>query len=425
MTTNELPAQMNTLQLLSTRVGLAALYLFAFSGGWSTAGIYSGLALMLLALLPQAPLVWRKWRGEHLFWWVILLTAYLLVTTAWSAFRLPSLADEQWRSGWGLVIIGGPLTLVTAWWIGGDERLIRRVLLLALAGFVLGLCLRIDWQQLPNYLHGVRMTHDVHYDRSPNATGLYTAISLLGLFVFTTWDWHHFGRRQKVLVAVLGGVLAVVLLQLLIFSQSRAAWLGFVPLMLAIVLLYARRHGFSSRYQLLVLGVGLSILVALLWYYLPVLEKRVVEQYNNGAVMTRFELWRIGLAAFVDRPLLGWGGGSVEYLLRQGNMHAYPHLHNLYLQMLVTIGGIGALLFAVVYGHIVRRAWRVWRQGRISEDIALFLAAATLQFLIAAFFQVRHDEAWGKYFIILIGAIAASYRLLQHRAQTSGDSRVR
>ncbi|WP_158675266.1 hypothetical protein [Thiohalobacter thiocyanaticus] len=153
--------------------------MFAFGGFVNQGLLYSGLVLMLLTLLGRGSEFRARARGLPFVWVSLVLTAYILV----SWLRAYLYSSGEWRpevleSGADLLLTGGAFSLVVAYWIGGDERRIRGVLGLGLAGLVLALAFGFDWSQLDSVMDGQR-----HLFGMGNGAALYAATGLTGLLI--------------------------------------------------------------------------------------------------------------------------------------------------------------------------------------------------------------------------------------------------
>jgi len=161
-----------------------------------------------------------------------------------------------------------------------------------------------------------------------------------------------------------------------LLTQSRGPLLAFVPALLLLLLLYARRTRHWRR-ALLLLGAiiagsvlaGASVHEVLLHRLAAVGPE--VATYNHrddakGAVRERLEMWRTASHAFLAHPLAGVGTDQFGVYARQqiAAGHAnpviakYDHPHNEYLDAAAT-GGLPGLLvllliFSVPFGYFAR-----------------------------------------------------------------------
>ncbi len=77
------------------------------------------------------------------------------------------------------------------------------------------------------------------------------------------------------------------------------------------------------------------------------------------SVGSRLHMYKIGIKAIAAKPFFGWGAGikprhlnEVDEELR--NPHPYSHFHNQYIQLLLEIGVVGAVVTVLLIGFIVR-----------------------------------------------------------------------
>jgi exopolysaccharide production protein ExoQ len=130
----------------------------------------------------------------------------------------------------------------------------------------------------------------------------------------------------------------------------------------------------------------------------------------------RTEIWRAELAYIRDHPLFGAGfgtfadTGTVSPLYRYvgGWVTGASHGHNGYLQLLVTVGGLGfALAFAAL---IVVPMVEFWRRGEVALKALLFslFVFLALHNLMETDFLQGDGVAWMAYLLML--AMAANLR---------------
>ncbi|HUI66389.1 MAG TPA: O-antigen ligase family protein, partial [Bacteroidota bacterium] len=85
---------------------------------------------------------------------------------------------------------------------------------------------------------------------------------------------------------------------------------------------------------------------------------------------SRLQLWATGLRIYADHPIVGVGDIDLGRLLRQYADPGYPgqwgHLHNVALQILVTLGALGAVAVLFLFVRIVIVEARIYR--RLKDD---------------------------------------------------------
>lgn len=164
-------------------------------------------------------------------------------------------------------------------------------------------------------------------------------------------------------------------------THRRTEWIGFFVVLCALIGWRYRRAFTPLRGVLAVLGLGLVLFIL---FYLR--QDRLMLAYNevvqymaamgksktalDSAVATsvgaRLEMYRLGIAAFLDHPWLGMGAGVRPYLLQAYGgfteaQYTHRHFHSEFLQTLVE-GGIiwaGTLCAAIAYWfkHAVKNTY--------------------------------------------------------------------
>ncbi len=157
------------------------------------------------------------------------------------------------------------------------------------------------------------------------------------------------GRRWSPGLRALGAAGATLSVAGIAFSLSRG---GFVALIVVLVMGLV----FAGRWRAKLLLVVALIVLATGGYLLatPAALQRVT---SSNAGTGRTDLWTVGLRMVADRPVLGVGAGnfadaSIRYLLRPGRLPRSDLIantpkvaHNTYLEVLVDLGLVGALMF--------------------------------------------------------------------------------
>jgi O-antigen ligase len=134
-------------------------------------------------------------------------------------------------------------------------------------------------------------------------------------------------------------------------TRSREAWIGGLVVLVFLLVLYWR----VRKIPALVLVVGAIGSVALAVAISPRVSNRLVDTFTPGTFefrtgpQARLHAWHEGLAIAWDRFPIGWGIGAVE---EHSQLFGTTTSENLYIQSLVQMGVVGALLIVafVVYG---------------------------------------------------------------------------
>ena len=305
------------------------LLIFAFTAWSLTAPANIALALLIVLFLTEIPGHWGQLRREPAFLLllgVLLMTSLLAVRAAW---LLPDTAADQWQavSAWSAPF----LFIVPAWWLRREPAHIWPLLGAAFLGLIFGVLRKTDWTLTPDILHGMRY----YFGFAALGLAFLASVALVGILLFRARiTGLRLGGRPRPLIGwTLWGLGFAVLIAVLVVTQSRGA-----ALLLAIAgILYGalqgrvRLHQTAGRRSERARALAASILAITLagtllwatkgrqledWQALTVGSQGVDLSYT-GSVTIRMNLHLVGLAAFAQAPLLGFGPGTstTEYLV--------------------------------------------------------------------------------------------------------------
>ena len=184
---------------------------------------------------------------------------------------------------------------------------------------------------------------------------------ILSILLFT---WRRLKWHQR-----LPGSLAVGLsIMVVIFTQSRGAWLALGAAAAGLVMLRWRwgwvvLSGLVGIFILLVMFSGSEGMVAAL-----------AGEGRLGSLEGRLEVWSRAVYMIQDFPLTGVGMGTYMevtdllyplFLFVPGTIE---HAHNLFLQLAVDLGIPGAVGWISILLVVIVVSWRIYKVGLIWED---------------------------------------------------------
>lgn len=395
------------------RLGLFGLYLFAFFALVGPAGANLGIALMLAGLLLDRHA--RQRLVLHPLLWLAACSALVTlasVATAWTDG--PAGAADHAHAAIRLTKLW--LFILCAWHFAASPARIGRALVLLLAGFVLTRLFHPDMLQTA--------TADLRpgYGLPTLAHAEYCAIGVLSLLLCLP-RWWSAGLAARIGGAGVLGLLVFWLIE----SQGRMAWLGLAAL--APILLLARAwlaDSAASRRPWLAGSVVVLLSLAAATQIDLVSERLAAEsgdiaQIRAGewdsigysSVGIRVHLFAYGMDLWLERPWLGWGPGALPALLDilpDAQLH-YQDLHNLYLDLLVRVGLLGSLPFAIGLLLVLLAAARVVQQRRAPTDLALVLLGGIGLHLLLALTNMRGLNVDWRHVWMLFGGALASFAL--------------
>ncbi len=416
---------------ISTGLGLSGLYLFALGAWMSTSMANVGLGLMFLAFILQLPAFPSVWR-DGLFIVSLVFALYLVLRTVLAVRELPDTREVQVDHAWNLFRLGFLTTVAVAFWLSKYPHRVFDVLGLAVAGFLIRIVVEVDASQLFGFLAGER----AEMGMSPNAFGLYCAVSVLGLALLARRFWGGSLNQTFLILRVLTWLAAMIIVtQGLIFSQSRGAWLAsliiFPPVLVIQVLAWLRVENRRVKKRAFWFGFVALVLTSLLIIFnKDVIKNRISSQVDSLEAISAGDLtnlppdayglriywWKLGLEKWMERPLLGWGPGTARYFMEHMDNETirqlgYSDFHNSYMQMLVQIGLVGTAFFVVSLWLIFKTAWQGYKASWFRRDVFLLTVGALALFLIASLANMRTKDHFGRFHLALFGGIAYSYRL--------------
>jgi O-antigen ligase len=422
------------------RVSAAAIYLLAVSVFLAPAGVAAALVLLwvgflgeILAGRRETPL--RPWAVHPLVWLAAAFVLYVLVQPLLLGL-MPTgggAPDFGTAVDWARLAVFVPAAHALA----ANRARMPRLLLLALAGLVAGMLLRLDW--------GLLLADPAEFFDNRGgfgfgalAFGLYSGTALLGLVLLRRRCWiDAAGRAHWWRIVPWLAALALVL-QGFMMTKSRGAWLALLAA-LAVGLWQGRRDrrrlpgtaaAGGGRRSLATVGV-IVVMAALVglnggriverfsdeWDTVGAMAGGEIAYDRSSSVSQRWHAQLFGLQAWAARPLLGWGAGTTRALmdasgspaLRSPEDEPLKHLHNSYLELAVQLGAIGLLLFLALHlGLVAVVAGRLrvaGTGGDTGRDILVFLLSALVLLLVWDLFDYRAvRQDWRGYWALVAGA---------------------
>jgi len=282
-------------------------------------------------------------RPSQALWW---FAGYASVC-ALSGFFIP----EQFV-GQLIVELQTFVQLLVLCWLGStllqEEKLARHTLLifsistlLAATGLILG---------LPGFsqLRGERLSVT---GADPNIFAVIMALGAQALIGFGLEQ-----IRRNIWMRMTFIAMSLPPLAAMVYTGSRGGILAF----LAGVAFYALPYRSSKRKMAAILGVTIAVVgVVYIVVNDPSTLSRLESSYQTGDTAGRDKLIKAAREMISEKPLLGWGPIVFTYELgaREGKGYKYRGAHNVFLDLLLQEGFLGAMPFLIGFGLCVRAAW--------------------------------------------------------------------
>jgi O-antigen ligase len=326
---------------------------------------------------------------------LIALLAWCLMSAAWTA--VPDVALR--RAGLAIVVAFCAMFCIDG--LGAERSL-------TLWKYVLALVLVVNWVSVFTVHQAIHLPGEQDPALVGNWRGLYFhkniagAVSAITAIVFL-FSW----LRSKSWIEL--GI-AVLALGFVVMSHSKSS-LGLLPL--AVVCGLGYRMAWQSRKDRSIVAVALALFAVLFVAVIAVNADMLARMLEDPNEFTgRSAIWQAELAFAADHPFLGSGFGTFADTGSLSPLHDYvagswveavAHGHSGYLQILVTIGGVGLALTALAL--IVVPARRFWTMDAADIDLKAMLLALFVFFVLHNFMESDFLEgdapAWVSYLLML------------------------
>lgn len=416
-------------------VGVVGLYLFAVSAMASVSIANIGLGLMLIGFI-LSPNAWKAVRKEPIFWLCIILIVYVILRAVWAGHEFPSTSDLQLKRAKSWILLF--LFFVVSWWLSLAPKHTPVVLILTLTGFSVGILASSDAPLMMSLvLESTRS--GMHYGR-PIIFGFHCAVILLGVLLFAP-RWLHCDSRHSrwtcFTLYVLTLFLVLFFLRGMIISQSRGVWLAAVIVIPTASILFYRKNVFQGSIKnrrwimwlfvaailTLAAAPNLSLIyerISLQSRSLNIIVEQGLENAPRDGVGHRLHMWRFGIEKWSEHPFIGWGPGSTQFLVGKETTAAlfnpkdgkpWDHLHSLYVELLLQLGLIGAVLVVAIVALLVKSTLDANKERRLPNDLLFFFISCIALIAIYSLTDFRHLQWNWRFFWLLLAGIGFSSRI--------------
>jgi exopolysaccharide production protein ExoQ len=294
-----------------------------------------------------------------------VLLIWCVASAAWSLQPAVTLR----RAGLEIIVVLSALLSIET--LGAEKAL--RILRYVLAGVLI-----VNWISIPLTARAIHQPGELDPSVVGDWRGLYfhkniaggvCAISALVFLFFAI------ARKSRIDIALFVGALGF-----LVMTHSKSS-LGLLPVAILMGAVYRFAWARKLDRSIVVVAFALALVLAAALFYIDAgVIARVLE--DPAQFTGRTAIWQAEVNFIRDHPLLGSGFGSFSDTGAASPLHGYTgggwveaaaHGHNAYLQLLVTIGGIGFAL--AMLNFIVLPMIAFWRAGNAQLDLYAFLFA--------------------------------------------------
>jgi putative inorganic carbon (HCO3(-)) transporter len=255
-------------------------------------------------------------------------------------------------------------------WTNSNNRFRFLIIALAITGIALALfgIFSVQWTTnkipfMPDYIYDYLPTlvSDIIHRNVMAGTLVILIPIAIGLPLAA---WQEF----KIIENLIFITSALMMIGVLVLTQSRAGWMAFGVSMAALALM-----GGKFTRLLLLLGIFIGIIV-IYFVGIPTFMEAVIASNTIGGIDGRIETWSRAIYLIQDFPFTGVGMGSFSIiidtlhpftLLGQGTV---DHAHNLFLQIGVDLGLPGLISWFAILLITFTFSWQSYSKGKHSEN---------------------------------------------------------
>lgn len=337
----------------------------------------AGRGATILVLVYSLYLVWknpRRWEIAKLFLPIIAFLIFAVCSIAWSASKGTSLIQTASFA----TLIALAHVIGTIW--DGEEDTSRLLKCCSIVLFMISFGLVILHFVKPDLGALTRNSSGLFHSTSAGASASLGVVILFASRVIWGWSW----TRWLMVPAIL--------------THLTSLMIGGNRLSLAVMILVCMILFLTMAHKVVVASTGLVLVVGLVVYACIdpglLLFDRIAEKISAftaqgqtsvqiGNLSGRSEMWQKIWDSFLESPLIGHGyfmtsrTGRILVWDEWGNWTA----HNIYLQLLATLGVVGAGLFLLGIANIVVRiVLRIGSPDNSVHRLAVYLLAVCTWF---------------------------------------------
>jgi len=366
----------------------------------------------------------RDFNRAGIFW--LLCTAMVIPLLSWACMHIDF---PQWAEASPKVhrLTQWFIFIAVAFFLGGRVKNILFLWGITLIGLSLAPCISGGGLSELSYgFNGGRIDFGLH--NAQHAAILY-ATSFIGLIVFSPRILSGSKRYLYLkfmlwFFALLGCTFAVFV------TQTRGVWLGisFWGMTFLILHLVVSRNKYTTVISIVsgVLFLCLAVVIfnGSIISRVKTEHKLIIKTFEGDiqqdklpytSVGIRLYTWIESLSWIKKRPLVGWGGEGKKLVISEcakkskgpfSKVKMFGHLHNTYLDILVSFGFFGLVLYFWMLVWFIKKTINTWKDGSIPQDFLIFFLSFIVFWLVVNCFESYMFFSSGRFiFSIVFGGM--------------------
>ncbi|MBM7556939.1 O-antigen ligase family protein [Halanaerobacter jeridensis] len=199
-----------------------------------------------------------------------------------------------------------------------------------------------------------------------------TLNTFLIIYTFLYTIWGNLNYKYRVLL----GINNVLLIVVLIFTQTRGAW---ISLMLSLAIIFLLK----SKESLIWFLIFIVIFFSLAPFLVPeVYIDRFISIFdleNNKSNLTRLNLWEGAVKIYHDYWINGIGLNNFKEVITRDKYYSKPmvstaHAHNNFLQLAAETGTLGLVTFIMLFFMIIKKLYFYYHKF-VNKNLKIYFIA--------------------------------------------------
>jgi O-antigen ligase len=383
--------------LLVRILGFSGLLIFAVGLSMGKSLQIFGLALMLLGLIADYRRFFPKLKYCYPIYMIGFFLFYIWIRSLYGVFFEAGIDSSELINGarkYSYIM----MYPIIGWWLRGDEKLISRFFAIIIATTVayILLCSGIN----PFEFYSGRPS-ERNFPTLLLAYAILCALLLVWIYSFFLKVATN-NNVKKIKKLVLGicmvfSFVVIFLTLMLIQTRSTTTSLVLVMILLFPVIIFniveKTNSSITKRKMLAIIGcclIFLGLVVSLSLGTLKdrynhetetfrhILQHKSIDQIPRTSFGKRVHMWLAGWNYIKEKPVIGHGFGMNHKITQDGTIVSHSHFHNTFIESLVAWGVLGSALLFGVFIVMGIQVFQVWRKGRISFEMLMFLLGGFL-----------------------------------------------
>lgn len=382
----------------------------------------------IIFLICVATALFSKYRfdAKNHFNLILIFVLFVILQVCvqlYAVERFPELVGEQMKTSRHYTKLF--LCVLVGLWVRGNVMAAKYLVSLMVIGFLISLLFNSTVAEWVSGVRGSRV--DFGYMNAQHTSMYFGWLLLFSVCMII----YSFRDKWRLTFKVICIMLLLLSLTGVIITQTRAVWLSLIVVAFVLVLIFIFN---AARISIKLVSKKITLLLAAVFFIgfvvvssdaTSILKKRSLQESDVILVAAkgglddvpltsigiRLHTWAYAIEKIKERPLTGWGSKSRKSLIKEGDFpkwikDRFGHFHNSYLEILLSYGVLGFLIFLLLVVYIFKGIFSL-----ISKDLVFGygLLSAWLNFLVVNIFESYLIFSSGMFFFIAVGGVSISF----------------